>query len=340
MTINWASFYKLLGQYCTCALTSHTQIMNQLQALKKYSTVVADTGDFMQMRQFLPQDATTNPSLILKAIQKPEYQHLLEQIKANPLHESIELLMDRLIVLFGTEILKIIPGRVSTEVDARLSYDTQKTIERAKRIVALYKDAGIDQSKLLIKIASTWEGIQAAKVLQSEGINCNLTLLFSLEQAVACAQAHVKLISPFVGRIYDWHKKNMGALWNEAAHVGPNDPGVQSVTSIFHYYKKFNISTEIMGASFRNIGQIQALAGCDLLTISPELLEALQRSEEDLQPALLSQDASNSALEEITLTQASFHLRLKENPMACQKLEEGIASFCTDALKIEQLLNA
>jgi len=312
--------------------------MNQLQALKKYSTVVADTGDFKQILQFLPQDATTNPSLILKAIQKPEYQHLLDQVKANPSHESIDMLMDRLIVLFGTEILKIIPGRVSTEVDARLSYDSPKTIERARRIVALYKEAGIDKSKLLIKIASTWEGIEAAKVLQSEGINCNLTLLFSLEQAVACAQSHVKLISPFVGRIYDWHKKNMGAQWYEAAHFGANDPGVQSVTSIFHYYKKFNIATEIMGASFRNIGQIQALAGCDLLTISPELLDALQHCEEDLQPALQSQEALNGHIEKITLTQASFHARLKENPMACQKLEEGIASFCADALKIEQLL--
>lgn len=312
--------------------------MNQLESLKQCSTVVADTGDFMQIKQYLPRDATTNPSLILKAIQKPEYQHLLEKVKRSHSKDSLELSMDRLIVYFGIEILKIIPGRVSTEVDARLSFDSQATIERAKRIVSLYSEAGIEKSQLLIKIASTWEGIQAAKALQDEGINCNLTLLFSLEQAVACANANVKLISPFVGRIYDWHKKNLGPQWNEAAYSGPNDPGVQSVKSIYNYYKKFGLHTEIMGASFRNIGQIQALAGCDLLTISPELLNALQSNQSTIEPALRAQNAFNSDAQKMILDQASFRAQLKLNTMACQKLEEGIQSFCADAVKIEQLL--
>jgi len=314
--------------------------MNQLQALKKYSTVVADTGDFIQIHQYQPRDATTNPSLILKAIQKPEYAHLLKLIKDNSKLKSMESKLDQLVVTFGLEILKIVPGRVSTEVDARLSYDTAKTIERAKRIVDLYKQAGVDQSKLLIKIASTWQGIQAAKVLQQEGINCNLTLLFSLEQAVACAQSEVKLISPFVGRIYDWYKKDMGERWVESEHCGANDPGVQSVVRIFNYYKKFDIKTEIMGASFRNIGQIQALAGCDLLTISPELLGALQVCEDELKPALEVTKAKQSSTEKIHLDETTFNTQLQANPMAKQKLEEGIASFCADALKIEQLLNA
>ena len=313
--------------------------MNQLQALKKFSTVVADTGDFIQINQYQPRDATTNPSLILKAIQKPEYAHLLNRIKHSAKHESMESQLDQLVVTFGLEILKIVPGRVSSEVDARLSYDTSKTIERAKRIVDLYKKAGIDERQLLIKIASTWQGIQAARVLQEEGINCNLTLLFSLEQAVACAQAKVKLISPFVGRIYDWYKKDMGERWIEADHAGANDLGVQSVRTIFNYYKKFNISTEIMGASFRNIGQIQALAGCDLLTISPELLGALQQCQDELLPALDIEQAKKSQLHELHLNESTFNERLQATPMATQKLEEGIASFCADAVKIEQLLS-
>jgi len=312
--------------------------MNQLESLKQCSTVVADTGDFMQIKQYQPRDATTNPSLILKAIQKPEYQHLLEKVKRSHSKDSLALSMDRLIVHFGIEILKIIPGRVSTEVDARLSFDSQATIDRAKRIVSLYQEAGIDKRQLLIKIASTWEGIQAAKALQDEGINCNLTLLFSLEQAVACAHANVKLISPFVGRIYDWHKKNLGPQWNEATYSGPNDPGVQSVKSIYNYYKKFGLHTEIMGASFRNIGQIQALAGCDLLTISPELLNALQSNQSTIEPALSAQNAFNSDAQKMILDQESFQTQLKLNTMASQKLEEGIQSFCADAVKIEQLL--
>ena len=312
--------------------------MNQLQALKKYSTVVADTGDFIQIHQYQPRDATTNPSLILKAIQKPEYAHVLNRIKHDSKHQSIENQLDELVVTFGIEILKIVPGRVSSEVDARLSFDTAKTIERAKSIVQMYKQAGIDQNQLLIKIASTWQGIQAARILQEEGINCNLTLLFSLEQAVACAQAKVKLISPFVGRIYDWYKKDMGERWVESQNAGANDPGVQSVKRIYNYYKKFDIATEIMGASFRNIGQIQALAGCDLLTISPELLGELQRCEDELHPALNPNEAKQSEIQEIQLDENSFHARLQSHPMARQKLEEGIASFCSDALKIEQFL--
>ena len=314
--------------------------MNQLDCLKQYSTVVADTGDFMQIRQYRPQDATTNPSLILKAIQKPEYHYVLNKVKGHLSKDSLDLAMDRLIVYFGIEILKIIPGRVSTEVDARLSYDTQASIDRAKRIVSLYKAEGIDPSRLLIKIASTWEGIQAAKVLQEDGIHCNLTLLFSLEQSVACAQAKVQLISPFVGRIYDWHKKNLGPDWNEAAHAGANDPGVQSVKNIYNYYKKFDIQTQIMGASFRNIGQIQALAGCDLLTISPDLLKELQSHPSTFEAALLKETASLSDAQMISLDQETFHTQLKTNAMASQKLEEGISSFCADAIKIEDLLKS
>ncbi len=314
--------------------------MNQLEALKKYSTVVADTGDFIQIQQYHPQDATTNPSLILKAIQKPEYQHVLDQVKHLASSESLEMKMDRLIVAFGKEILKLIPGRVSSEVDARLSYDTGKTLERARQMMALYQEEGIDSSRILIKIASTWEGIQAAQVLQQEGIDCNLTLLFSLEQAVACAHARVKLISPFVGRIYDWHKKNLGEAWHERDHTGANDPGVQSVTSIYNYYKKFGIPTEIMGASFRNLDQIRALAGCDLLTISPELLAGLQLNEDELLPALQVKNAQNCSMQELHLDEITFLTRLKANPMAHEKLQEGIASFCADAVKIEQLLQA
>ena len=254
--------------------------MNALDQLKKVTTVVADTGDFQAIASFLPQDATTNPSLILKAVQKPQYAPLLNDIKLKYGSEPLDLQTDRLLVAFGIEILKIIPGRVSTEVDARLSFDTEATIARAKRIVALYKEQGIDTSKrLLIKIASTWEGIEAAKALQAQGIQCNLPLLFSPIQAHACAKANVKLISPFVGRIYDWYKKSAGAQWDEASHSGENAPGVQSVRRIFAHFKQNNIQTEVMGASFRNAGQIKALAGCDLLTISPELLGELHADE-------------------------------------------------------------
>ena len=244
--------------------------MNQLDALKQFTTVVADTGDFRQLGAYLPQDATTNPSLILKAVQKPEYAPLLRDTVAAFRGRPLDEIIDRLLVRFGCEILSIIPGRVSTEVDARLSFDTSATVTRAERIIELYQAQGIHIDRVLIKVAATWEGIEAARQLERKGIHTNLTLLFSFCQAVACGQAKVQLISPFVGRIYDWYKKSAGAGWVEADRSGANDPGVQSVTQIYHYYKKFGIATEVMGASFRNVGQITALAGCDLLTISPE----------------------------------------------------------------------
>ena len=246
-----------------------TQATNQLQALKQFTTVVADSGDFKQLSAYQPRDATTNPSLILKAVQMPDYaplmQQTVDQFRSRPLDE----IMDRLLVRFGCEILSLIPGRVSTEVDARLSFDTHATVARGERLIALYQAEGIHIDRILIKVAATWEGIQAAQQLERKGIHTNLTLLFSFCQAVACGQAKVQLISPFVGRIYDWYKKTAGANWVEAEHAGAHDPGVQSVTQIFNYYKKFDIATEVMGASFRNVGQITALAGCDLLTISP-----------------------------------------------------------------------
>jgi transaldolase len=242
--------------------------MNQLDALKQVTTVVADTGDFRQLAQFQPQDATTNPSLILKAVQKAEYAPLLRETVAQCRGKPLDEIMDRLLVRFGREILAIIPGRVSTEVDARLSFDTNATLTRAERIIELYQAEGVPTERVLIKIAATWEGIQAAAKLEQRGIRTNLTLLFSFAQAVACGQARVQLISPFVGRIYDWYKKSAGAGWDEAANAGANDPGVKSVRQIYNHYKRFGIATEVMGASFRNVGQITALAGCDLLTIS------------------------------------------------------------------------
>ncbi|MDP3137584.1 MAG: transaldolase, partial [Burkholderiaceae bacterium] len=253
--------------------------MNQLDALRQFTTVVADTGDFRQMGSYKPQDATTNPSLILKAVQKPEYQPLLKQTVERFRGRPLDEIMDRLLVRFGCEILSIIPGRVSTEVDARLSFDASATVARAERIVELYQAEGIHVDRVLIKVASTWEGIQAAAQLERRGIHTNLTLLFSFCQAVACGQARVQLISPFVGRIYDWYKKSAGAAWVEADNAGVNDPGVKSVRQIYTYYKKFGIATEVMGASFRNTGQIIALAGCDLLPIAPELLSQLSASE-------------------------------------------------------------
>ena len=254
----------------------------QLDQLKTFTTVVADTGDFKQLAQFTPRDATTNPSLILKAVQKPEYAPLLADAVASHKAESMDVIVDQVLVRFGLEILKVIPGRVSTEVDARLSFDTAATIERARRIMGLYEAAGVGRDRVLIKIAATWEGIQAARVLEQEGIHCNLTLLFAFAQAQACGDANVQLISPFVGRIYDWYKKSAGAQWDETAKSGVNDPGVQSVTRIYQYYKQHGIRTEVMGASFRNKGEITELAGCDLLTISPGLLAELQSSEETL----------------------------------------------------------
>ena len=314
--------------------------MNQLDALKQFTTVVADTGDFRQMAAYQPQDATTNPSLILKAVQKPEYQPLLAQTVARFRGRPLDELTDRLLVRFGCEILAIIPGRVSTEVDARLSFDTSATVARAERLIELYQAEGIDTQRILIKIAATWEGIAAAAQLERRGIHTNLTLLFAFAQAVACGQARVQLISPFVGRIYDWYKKAAGPAWVEADRAGANDPGVQSVRQIYQYYKKFGIATEVMGASFRNLGQITALAGCDLLTISPELLAALAASDAPLVRALDAGAAQALDLAPVQYDEAGFRFALNEDAMATEKLAEGIRAFCTDAARLDQLLAA
>ena len=314
--------------------------MNQLDALKQFTTVVADTGDFKQLAAFQPQDATTNPSLILKAVQKPEYAPLLNETVAAHRGQPLDEVVDRLLVRFGTEILSIIPGRVSTEVDARLSFDEDATYTRAERLIELYQAAGVPIDRVLIKIAATWEGIRAAERLQRRGIHCNLTLLFSFCQAIACGQAKVKLISPFVGRIYDWYKKAAGAAWDEAAMAGANDPGVQSVKRIFDYYKRHGIATEVMGASFRNIGQITALAGCDLLTISPELLAQLAASEAPLVRALDAEAARQLDLPAVQYDEAQFRLALNQDAMATEKLAEGIRSFIADAEKLDALMQA
>ncbi|HRO82116.1 MAG TPA: transaldolase, partial [Alicycliphilus denitrificans] len=297
--------------------------MNQLDALKQFTTVVADTGDFKQLAQFQPRDATTNPSLILKAVQKSEYAPLLKDCVTRWHGRGIDELMDRLIVRFGCEILSLIPGRVSTEVDARLSFDTDATVARAERIVELYQAEGLHIDRVLIKIAATWEGIQAARRLEERGIHTNLTLLFSFAQAVACGQAKVQLISPFVGRIYDWYKKQAGSNWDEAAMAGANDPGVQSVRAIYNHYKHFGIATEVMGASFRNIGQIIALAGCDLLTIAPELLAQLAASDAPVQRVLDPEAARRVRLEPVQYDEAGFRYALNADAMATEKLAEG-----------------
>jgi transaldolase len=314
--------------------------MNQLDALKQFTTVVADTGDFRQLAQYHPRDATTNPSLILKAVQKPEYAHLLQEtvqrFRGKPLDET----MDRLIVRFGTEILQHIPGRVSTEVDARLSFDAEASFSRGERLIELYQAEGVTVDRVLIKVASTWEGVQAAAKLQQRGINTNLTLLFSFCQAVACAQAKVQLVSPFVGRIYDWYKKSAGAKWDEQASSGANDPGVQSVRQIYQYYKHFDIATEVMGASFRNMGQILALAGCDLLTISPELMAELQKSDAPLQRALDPAQSKATEIRRVQYDERQFRWALNEDAMATEKLAEGIRAFAADAVKLEKLVQA
>ena len=319
--------------------------MNQLEALKQYTTVVADTGDFAQLAAFEPQDATTNPSLILKAVHMPVYQPLLNEVVAqvkgtgtSSTEQATEAVMDALLVRFGCEILKHVPGRVSTEVDARLSFDTQATVAKGKQLVALYNAQGIDTKRLLIKVASTWEGIQAAALLEAAGIKTNLTLLFSFAQAVACANANVQLISPFVGRIYDWYKRQAGSSWDEAAMAGVNDPGVVSVTRIYCYFKRHGIATEVMGASFRNVGQITALAGCDLLTISPELLTQLQGSEEAL-PRLLDPADKASTDDLLQLNEATFRLMHNEDAMASEKLSEGIRAFVKDTYTLEALIH-
>ena len=314
--------------------------MNQLDALKTFTTVVADTGDFRQIGAFRPQDATTNPSLILKAVQKAEYQPLLQDTIAQFRGRALDEIMDRLLVRFGCEILAIIPGRVSTEVDARLSFDTSATVTRAERLIELYQAQGVHIDRVLIKIAATWEGIQAAAQLERRGVHTNLTLLFSFCQAVACGQAKVQLISPFVGRIYDWYKKSAGAGWDEAANAGANDPGVKSVRAIYDHYKHFGIATEVMGASFRNVGQITALAGCDLLTIAPELLAQLSGSEVPLQRALDADAARGMALPAVQFDEAGFRFALNEDAMATDKLSEGIRAFVADTRKLEQLMLA
>ena len=311
-----------------------------LDSLRTQTTVVADTGDFESMRRYLPTDATTNPSLILKAVQQEAYRPMLERcVKANPNAPTSDL-VDQLLVSFGKEILNIVPGRVSTEVDARLSFDTKATIARARQLIALYQAAGFGQERILIKIAATYEGIQAARVLEAEGIHCNLTLLFSLVQAAECADARVQLISPFVGRIYDWHKKQQGSTWNEAANSGANDPGVLSVSKIYSYYKNFGIATEIMGASFRNTGQILALAGCDLLTISPDLLASLSETQGEVKPCLNAAYAKANMPERLALGEQSFRFLLNEDAMATDKLAEGIRAFVTDGRKLDALIEA
>ncbi len=311
----------------------------QLDQLKQFTTVVADTGDFESMKSYKPQDATTNPSLILQAAGKAEYKHLVE--KAVVEHKGsaltgpalVESILDRILILFGLEILKIVPGRVSTEVDARLSFDTAGTVDKAHHLIAAYEKEGISKDRILIKIASTWEGIKAAEILEKEGIHCNLTLLFSFAQAVACAEAGVQLISPFVGRILDWYKASTGKTYE-----GDEDPGVISVKQIYTYYKKFGYKTEVMGASFRNKGEILALAGCDLLTISPGLLGELQASTEVVEERLSATESAKAELEKVTFDEKSFRFALNEDAMATEKTAQGIRAFSADIVKLEQLV--
>jgi transaldolase len=313
--------------------------MNQLDQLKQHTVVVADTGDFESMRAYKPQDATTNPSLILAASQKPEYRTIVDkaisEFKDSSLSSAgkVDAILDRLVILFGLEILKIVPGRVSTEVDARLSFDTQANIDKARQLISAYEKEGISRERVLIKIASTWEGIKAAEVLQKEGINCNLTLLFSLAQAVVCAEGGIKLISPFVGRILDWHKKNTGKDF-----APTEDPGVQSVTQIYNYYKHFGYATEVMGASFRNKGEITELCGCDLLTISPGLLGELQASDEPITPKLNAANAASLKIERIAGDEKTFRWLFNEDAMATEKTAEGIRNFAKDIVKLENLV--
>jgi transaldolase len=314
--------------------------MNLLEQLKKYTFVVADTGDFERMQAYQPKDATTNPTLILRAAKLPAYQNIIDAVKTNFLDASLEDKMDQVLIQFGLEILKVIPGRVSTEIDAALSFSTEDSVARARKMIHLYQDHGITCDRVLIKIAATWEGIQAAKILEAEGIHCNLTLVFNLAQAVACAQANVKLISPFVGRITDWHKKALGATWDDASMSGHNDPGVKSVQQIYNYLKHYGFKTEIMGASFRNIGQITALAGCDLLTISPELLETLQKTEGNIKEALNFLATQNMTIPAIQVDEKSFRQFMYEDAMATEKLAEGIQNFKKDIDLLAELLQS
>jgi len=306
--------------------------MNQLEQLKQFTKVVADTGDFQSIKQYTPRDATTNPSLILKAVQKPEYKPLLDQAVRDFPRLSTGDVIDRMLIAFGIEILKIIPGRVSTEIDAALSFDTEATVAKGRELIALYQQAGIGRERVLIKIASTWEGIRAAEILEREGIRCNMTLLFSLAQAIACADAGAQLISPFVGRIYDWYKKSTGT-----DYTGADDPGVQSVKRIYNYYRKFGYDTEVMGASFRNTSQILELAGCDLLTISPDLLQQLADGDAPVERKL-QDNASSVHIEKVAIDEKTFRFMLNEDAMATEKLAEGIRAFCADSGKLKQMI--
>lgn len=312
-----------------------------LEQLKKYTTVVSDTGDFEAIKKYKPTDATTNPSLILAAAKMPQYQHVIDEAvtygkkHGKTLQEQIDAAADKLCVLFGLEILKIVPGRVSTEVDARLSFDKDASIAKAKKFIQMYEEAGIKKDRILIKLASTWEGIQTAKVLEEEyGIHCNLTLLFSMAQAVACAESGVTLISPFVGRILDWYVANT----NTKSYEPHDDPGVKSVTQIYNYYKKFGYKTVVMGASFRNAGEIRALCGCDLLTISPGLLEELDRSSDHVGEQLNEGSAKKLDIDRIEMNEKVFRWMMNEDQMATDKLSDGIRKFAVDALKLEQML--
>jgi len=310
-------------------------MVTSLDQLKAFTTVVADTGDFASIRQYAPQDATTNPSLILKAASMPEYAWLVDKAIADSKSNNVGAMIDHLLVLFGCEILNIVPGRVSTEVDARLSFDTAGTVIKARELIRHYEQAGIPRERILIKIASTWEGIKAADQLEKENIRCNLTLLFSFAQAVACAEARVQLISPFVGRILDWHQKVNGR-----DYTGADDPGVRSVTEIYNYYKRHDYATEIMGASFRNTGQIIELAGCDLLTIAPALLSELQASTTPVVRKLDPAKSATSDLPKISLDEKYFRYALNEDAMATEKTAEGIRTFAIDIVKLEQMLAA
>jgi len=313
--------------------------LNQLDQLKKFTKVVADTADFESIKDFKPQDATTNPSLVYAATQKPQYAHVVEEVLADRKksglsgHDQIEDICDHLLVQFGCDILEIVPGRVSTETDARLSFDVEGSINKARRLIQLYEERKIARERVLIKIASTWEGLNAAEQLQKEGIRCNLTLMFSLPQAVRAAEAKAQLVSPFVGRIYDWYKKE-----NKRDYAGPEDPGVQSVNEIYTYYKKFDIATEVMGASFRNVGQIRELAGCDALTISPELMKELSESTEPLERKLDPEKAKSAKIDKLELDEKKFRWLLNENAMATEKTAEGIRKFAADVVKLEKFV--
>jgi transaldolase len=318
---------------------------NILEQLRNMTVVVADTGDIQAIETFTPRDATTNPSLITAAAQMPQYQEIVDNTLQQARKELgnkaatadvVTLAFDRLAVAFGLKILAIIPGRVSTEVDARLSYDTEATIEKARYLISQYEAAGISRDRVLIKIASTWEGIKAAEILEKEGIHCNLTLLFGIHQAIACAEAGITLISPFVGRILDWYKQKTG----KSSYLAPEDPGVISVTEIYNYYKKFGYQTEVMGASFRNIEEIKELAGCDLLTISPQLLQELKSTEEELPRKLSSETAKQQDIGQISLDKATFDKMHAENEMASDKLAEGIEGFTKALIALEKLLTS